>query len=865
MNKQLLYLFGLLLCQLTMFAQETTSFTYPTENLQILQNTDYTVSVVLEGMKVQREYNIRLGVNGTTLNTTRYDFRSSGADTTINWSTTSFNDLPTSVGNYEMQVGLALEGPGGGEVARDTVSYDIVSTITNQPPNMSIVDPNEGQVFSVGDNVTVNVTATDSDGSILDVLFYYDGAIVFSDNTAPYSYTINNVQAGVHSIRAVATDDDSATAEDIININVQSAGGGTNPLVGTPATLGTRDCEIIEITGAEMCNNLSTELPRDIVGFAWTGNAWTQIPIQIDERRFGDVVQAYGDTTVVTCAQSGVNNNMSIVPYNTLHYCDPNGGAGPDNDLFFDDNDELVFMAKDIGSKSPLSSFPSGVDNMTWCEYEIIDPLTSSLGYVYFFLRTGNLDQAAGKNYVEYDFIFDDGTGTLRDETEYLGFYDECYVGPTIKNTEQSLMKTAYYDVGWSAAWVEDNWTNKNTNVDILEAYEGLLARNNTNRYGDTYSRARHTFAANINGPVRSIRVTMGTNSGTYNELITIAYECYVEHTHNYRVHSPAGGNNDNNFFADFASTMSGATFSSNNESGIFIDAFGGQNESGNVNKDDVSLYELRSHPSNGSLISLFDYSFTNMTEGSSLGGGVDVVFQQYWWDETGGNAWSIGDGNEYGSSGVYVNYSRCLDKRYGSDGCATDTPYAEYSIYRSDWFFPSNESIVTASAQRSYYDNPLQPVFRAEYQAGTPDPNFNNLSNGQNITAGEPFTLVGSATDNNGTITQMELFVNGVSQGVDNSPPYEWTLNLGAGSYDLDLVATDNDGNQTTETITIGAVAAGDEYKVTYKDLQQNVRGNFLLHPNGLIGINPTGTADTIIMGDEIIVTHPDPSNSSQ
>lgn len=127
-----------------------------------------------------------------------------------------------------------------GDIAIDAINFrgsnpGLVSEVgcatgnTNIDPTVSITSPNNGDSFTEGDNVNITATASDSDGMIDSVSFFYNNSPIGTDDTAPYTATTNAAQVGTNTIKAVATDDQGATAESTININVvadNSGGGG---------------------------------------------------------------------------------------------------------------------------------------------------------------------------------------------------------------------------------------------------------------------------------------------------------------------------------------------------------------------------------------------------------------------------------------------------------------------------------------------------------------------------------------------------------------------------------------------------------------------------------------------------------------
>ncbi len=98
-------------------------------------------------------------------------------------------------------------------------------------PTVSITSPGSGQTFVEGSNITINATASDSDGTIVKVEFFSDGNKLGEDTSSPYSFTISAAQTGNYSLTAKATDNDNlSTTSDPVNIRVTSSGGGTDPL-----------------------------------------------------------------------------------------------------------------------------------------------------------------------------------------------------------------------------------------------------------------------------------------------------------------------------------------------------------------------------------------------------------------------------------------------------------------------------------------------------------------------------------------------------------------------------------------------------------------------------------------------------------
>ncbi|WP_309399749.1 polysaccharide lyase family 8 super-sandwich domain-containing protein [Cerasicoccus maritimus] len=96
----------------------------------------------------------------------------------------------------------------------------------------------------------------------------------------------------------------------------------------------------------------------------------------------------------------------------------------------------------------------------------------------------------------------------------------------------------------------------------------------------------------------------------------------------------------------------------------------------------------------------------------------------------------------------------------------------------------------------------------------------FASPSNGASITAPADLGPVVNASDTDGTVTSVALYLDNVLVRTETIAPYEWgtaspetdsaLLGLGSGSYTLKAVATDDDGATTENSITISVTGGG-------------------------------------------------------
>lgn len=90
-----------------------------------------------------------------------------------------------------------------------TTSTTITITINedgNAAPAVSITSPANGASFTPPANITIQATASDTDGTIDCVQFYSDTTLIGTDSISPYAFVWANVALGSYSIKAKAID-----------------------------------------------------------------------------------------------------------------------------------------------------------------------------------------------------------------------------------------------------------------------------------------------------------------------------------------------------------------------------------------------------------------------------------------------------------------------------------------------------------------------------------------------------------------------------------------------------------------------------------------------------------------------------------
>ena len=258
----------------------------------------------------------------------------------------------------------------------------------------------------------------------------------------------------------------------------------------------------------------------DIVAFRYASGTWSQVPVQVDQRKTIELNVAYHQPANTTN------------PVNVTVYADANtwvgAGSGTLGSL-----DEIAFMAADTGSAAPSGAgVPAGVVAGTGVALTVTDPRDADVAYLYLFRRSGSLAPGAGRTYVNYAFNLTSGA--------YKTTY-KLMAGP---NEETSKVTTAFYTRAFHDRWLDDGLTIKAGGAngsDILDRHKALFAPGVCVRSEDTFDAGEGAFLANINGPVRAIRSYIGANSGPYTERTHIFYAQREDIVTDLRVHAIPG------------------------------------------------------------------------------------------------------------------------------------------------------------------------------------------------------------------------------------------------------------------------------------------------------------------------------------
>lgn len=390
-----------------------------------------------------------------------------------------------------------------------------------------------------------------------------------------------------------------------------------------------RQDDPVVLTGKDI-GSLKGIKPGELVAWRYNGK-WEQIPVQVDEKDYVDLMDVYDTNQYIRDLYELAGRK----PVKILTYTDSDTFTGADSDASIDENDEIVFMAKDAGKKVDTNLGPRGVLYNSCVEIEICDPADKSkTAYVYLFKQDGMLDQSAGRRYVDYNFKL------------LSGDYKNTYKTGGGPNFEDSTVITNSYAHHFSDRWINDGlyiFRGSTNGVNILDRHKNLFAPGNPVRSEDTFSfgaaegfPGEGCFVVNKSGPVRAIRSYMGANSGFYTQRQHIFYESRQDITTYLRVHSINGVMD----FFDYTPEADGMKYYNNlNTEGVTIDGV----------QDDV-------------VPGMIEWEMVSGKQGSlliSYGINTDIpdfTYSSYYLDAKEPDVKQCtGDAYAYGSSGIWI------------------------------------------------------------------------------------------------------------------------------------------------------------------------------------------------------------------
>jgi len=97
------------------------------------------------------------------------------------------------------------------------------ATFGQQPPVVKLTMPSSGAMFAAPARITLEADASDSDGFVSSVRFLSGSSLIGTDSLAPFSLIWSNGFVGMHTLRAVSTDNQGNTETSApVNVQIQA-------------------------------------------------------------------------------------------------------------------------------------------------------------------------------------------------------------------------------------------------------------------------------------------------------------------------------------------------------------------------------------------------------------------------------------------------------------------------------------------------------------------------------------------------------------------------------------------------------------------------------------------------------------------
>ena len=114
----------------------------------------------------------------------------------------------------------------GARTASVAVSVTVAkpAPVINQVPTIAILSPTKSSSFTAPATITVDVNASDKDGSISKIELFNGSVKLMEISSAPYSFTLKDLPEGTYNLKAVATDNlNASTVSSILQFSVVAA------------------------------------------------------------------------------------------------------------------------------------------------------------------------------------------------------------------------------------------------------------------------------------------------------------------------------------------------------------------------------------------------------------------------------------------------------------------------------------------------------------------------------------------------------------------------------------------------------------------------------------------------------------------
>jgi len=721
--------------------------------------------------------------------------------------------------------------------------------LSNPPPTVSITAPAASTIFTIPTSITIDATAADANGTVSKVDFYSGSTFLGTDATSPYSFTWNSPLAGVDTLTAKATDNEGVETVSSPVIVFVSAAGNTPPTASiaspadnaaflTPSTITINatatdaDGGIYKVDFYNGTTLLGTSTTSPY-SYVWNGAVAGNYVITVKATDKG------GLTTTSTAINISVTNPVKP----TVSITSPADGASflPPASI------SITADAADANGTVTQVEFYNGTTLLG-------TDLSSPYSYDWTSVPQGNYAITAKAT-------DNDGNTTVSTAVNIIVAPYTC----TGTATNGDYTYEVYTNTGTVYFKFHPLAPIAGSNLAILALKEG--AAGGFNGYGMTASGSDFTFSRPIAaGTALTFYFTYNTppagerNSSANPHIYTVGDVC-VPGAPTVSITAPL----DATSFTAPASITIEATAADAGGSITKVDFYNGATLLGTDNTSPYSYtwtgvaagsYVITAKATDNSLLATTSSPVNITVNAPNLNGycgtavngdyefkaetvGGVVTFTMHPLTPIAGSAYALIYVRE-GASGGYPGYNMTAS---GSDfiftrTIANGTPVSFYFTYQTP---PAGERNSAANPHSYTVGSNCTGI------TGTP-PSITITSPVNNATYTETasITFEATATDADGTISQVDFYSGATLLGTDNSSPYSYTwTGVTAGNYTITAKATDN-VNLTTISSLInvvvninnsggfcGTLANGD---YSYKAETANGNVTFTFHPEAPI-----------------------------
>lgn len=298
---------------------------------------------------------------------------------------------------------------------------------TTNTPTVSITSPSNNTTVNVNSSITINATASVTGGTISKVEFFQGTTKIGEDLSSPYTFTWNNVPAGVYSLTTKATDNLSAVATSTaVSVTVSSGPPDGNMVTNPEFDLGTNGWDIQNNSGANgtmtvvTTANLSGENALKLCAanagtLEWHVQVRQNAPITAGknytisfmakadaDRTMGVSIQQEGDPWTTHFGQT-VNLTTASQTF-SFNFAPSASDATSKLKFYSGNNTTCIYIDKVLFKETtepPLTATITPVGSLSFCAGEnVVLNANTGTGYTYQWKRNGaNINTAAASSY----------------------------------------------------------------------------------------------------------------------------------------------------------------------------------------------------------------------------------------------------------------------------------------------------------------------------------------------------------------------------------------------------------------------------------------------------------------------------------